>query len=176
VQTPDVIQGRRVQLRRAAPEDVPELRRIADTPEVRRWWPDTGDLDSKLDGPDEPRFTILSDDRVVGMIQCYENSDPEFRHAGMDIFLDPAVHGRGLGTEAIALLARWLVTEGGHHRLVIDPAADNVVAIRCYRKAGFQPVGVMRQYWFDAGTRRWRDGLLMDALADEILQSADSRE
>lgn len=172
MQTPDVIQGRRVLLRRTARDDLPELRRIAGTAQVLQWWPDAGDLDAKLDRPDEPRFTILTEDRVVGLIQCYENSDPEFRHAGMDIFLDPAVHGRGLGSAAVGVLGRWLVTEGGHHRLVIDPAADNVVAIRCYRKAGFQPVGIMRQYWFDAGTRRWRDGLLMDALAADVLGAA----
>jgi aminoglycoside 6'-N-acetyltransferase len=40
--------------------------------------------------------------------------------------------------------------------LVIDPAADNMAAIRAYEKAGFKPVG------------EWHDGLLMDLLADEL--------
>ena len=69
-----------------------------------------------------------------------------YRHANMDIFLDPAVHGRGVGTDAVRTLTRHLVRDRGHHRLVIDPAADNVAAIRCYAKVGFRPVGVMRQY------------------------------
>jgi aminoglycoside 6'-N-acetyltransferase len=50
---------------------------------------------------------------------------------------------------------------------VIDPAADNVAAIRTYEKAGFKPVGVMRRYERLPGGE-WHDGLLMDLLADEL--------
>jgi aminoglycoside 6'-N-acetyltransferase len=51
---------------------------------------------------------------------------------------------------------------------VIDPAADNQAAIHCYSKVGFRPVGVMRNYERGMdGT--WRDGLLMDLLAGELI-------
>ena len=74
---------------------------------------------------------------------------------------------RGLGTDAVRTLARYLVHELGHHRLVIDPAADNRRAVRCYEKAGFRPVGVMRRYERGSdGT--FHDGLLMDLLASEL--------
>jgi aminoglycoside 6'-N-acetyltransferase len=33
---------------------------------------------------------------------------------------------------------------------VIDPAADNTAAIRCYASVGFRPVRVMRHYERDA--------------------------
>ena len=49
----------------------------------------------------------------------------------------------------------------------IDPAAHNERAIRCYEKAGFKRVGVMREYWLDA-EGVWRDGLLLDMLATEL--------
>ena len=50
---------------------------------------------------------------------------------------------------------------------MIDPAADNHRAVRCYEKVGFRPVGVMRRYERGAdGT--WHDGLFMDLLADEL--------
>jgi hypothetical protein len=48
-----------------------------------------------------------------------------YRHAGIDIFLTASRYGQGLGTEAIRLLARHLFEKRGHHRLTIDPAADN---------------------------------------------------
>lgn len=51
--------------------------------------------------------------------------------------------------------------------MTIDPAADNAAAVRCYTKVGFQPVGVLRRYWRDP-TGAWRDGLLMDLLAEEL--------
>jgi aminoglycoside 6'-N-acetyltransferase len=56
------------------------------------------------------------------------------------------------------------VHECGHHRLTIDPAADNAAAIRADEKTGFKPVGLMREYSRDPDGV-WRDGLLMDLLA-----------
>ena len=56
----------------------------------------------------------------------------------------------------------------GHHRFTIDPAADNERAVRCYAAVGFKPVGVLRRYW-RGPDGLWRDGLLMDMLADERL-------
>jgi hypothetical protein len=35
--------------------------------------------------------------RDEAAIQWYEEEDPMYRHAGMDIYLDPAVAGDGLG-------------------------------------------------------------------------------
>ena len=64
-------------------------------------------------------------------------------------------------------LARYLLEVRGHHRLTIDPAADNARAIRTYEKVGFKPVGVMRMYERGSdGT--YHDGLLMDMLAGEL--------
>jgi len=113
-------------------------------------------------------FVIVHDGRVAGAIQWSAEDEPDYRHAGIDIYLDPSLHGRGLGTDAVRTLARHLVADHGHHRLVIDPAADNAAAIRCYSKVGFRPVGVMRRYERSVdGT--WHDGLLMDLLADELI-------
>ena len=93
------------------------------------------------------------DGRVVGLIQAYEESDPMYRHAGIDIVLHPDAHGRGLGPEAIRVLARHLFDDRGHHRLVIDPNAANARAIHVYEKVGFRRVGVLRQYEWDAHAR-----------------------
>ena len=91
------------------------------------------------------------------MIQFSEELEPKYRHAGIDLFLDPALHGRGLGTEAVRQVVRLLIEERGHHRITIDPAVENAAAIRAYEKAGFRPVGVMRRYERDTdgagGTR-----------------------
>ena len=90
-----------------------------------------------------------------------------YRHAGMDIYLTTSRYGEGLGTEALRVLARYLFEERGHHRLTIDPAADNAGAIRAYEKVGFRRVGIMRKY--ERGPDGiWRDGLLMDLLEEEF--------
>jgi aminoglycoside 6'-N-acetyltransferase len=67
----------------------------------------------------------------------------------------------------VRTLARQLFDEVGHHRLIIDPAAANERAIRCYERVGFRPVGVMRDY--ERGPDgSWHDGLVMDLLAGEL--------
>ncbi|MEU9700640.1 GNAT family protein [Streptomyces sp. NPDC047981] len=167
-----VLRGEALTLTPAVSEDVPALTAVRATPEVLERWRGGPDLASEiaqdLTDPDTHCLTVRTAGRIVGMIQWYEEKDPDYRHAGIDLFLDPSVHGRGLGTDAVRTLARHLVHDLGFHRLVIDPAADNAPAIRCYTKAGFRPVGVMRQYERGADGS-WHDGLLMDLLAEELL-------
>ncbi len=43
------------------------------------------------------------------MVQYAEESTPHYRHAGIDLFLDPAVHGRGVGRDVIRAVAVDLV-------------------------------------------------------------------
>ncbi|WP_374728238.1 GNAT family N-acetyltransferase [Catenuloplanes atrovinosus] len=166
-----MLTGASVTLRPTEAADIPALAAIRRHPEVRRWWGGGDDLaaevtDDHLDA-ETPTFAIVLAGAVTGMIQWHEEPDPMYRHAGIDIFLNPAVRGRGLGPDAVRTLARHVIDAHGHHRLVIDPAAENEAAIRCYTKAGFRPVGVMRRYERSPdGT--WHDGLLMDLLAEEL--------
>ena len=154
-------------LRPLAAGDEAELLRIHSTPEVRRWWDDPDEGFPWTDEPEATRMTIEVDGAVAGMIQFHEELTPKYRHAGIDLFLDPALHRRGVGTEAVRQVVRHLIDERGHHRIVIDPAAANAGAIRAYEKAGFRRVGVMRSYERDAGAETWHDGLLMELVADE---------
>jgi RimJ/RimL family protein N-acetyltransferase len=163
---------RSITLRPLVQADAPELRRIHSTPEVARWWelPEEG---FPFDEPGSTRFTIEAGGAVAGMIQCWEETEPRYRCAAIDLFLDPPLHGRGVGTEAILQFVRHLIRERGHHRITIDPAATNAAAIRAYEKAGFKVVGVMRQYERDAGGNGWHDGLLMELLADDLAQDRE---
>jgi aminoglycoside 6'-N-acetyltransferase len=112
-------------------------------------------------------FAIEVDGELAGSIQASEEDDADYRSAGIDIFMSARFQGRGLGTDAVRTLARWLLEVRGHHRLTIDPAADNERAIRTYAKVGFKPVGVMRSYERGVdGT--FHDSLLMDMLAGEL--------
>jgi aminoglycoside 6'-N-acetyltransferase len=153
-------------LRPFAPGDEAELRRIHATPEVARWWGMPED-DFPSDEPETTLLTIEVDGAVAGMIQFWEEREPRYRHAGIDLFLDPALHGQGLGEWAVREVIRHLLAERGHHRITIDPAADNAAAISLYEKVGFRRVGVMRSYERDADGHGWHDGLLMELLADE---------
>lgn len=161
--------GERVGLRPLTETDVPVLAALFALPPVARWWSAVSEdeLREYAAEQDPHAFAVVLAGATVGLVQFGEEDDPDYRHASIDVALHPDVHGRGLGADAVRTLARYLIEERGHHRLTIDPAADNEAAIACYRKVGFRPVGIMRQYerTSDGG---WRDGLLMELLAEQL--------
>ena len=166
------LHGERVVLRPVAPGDREGLRAILAEPSVARWWGVTASPGQAADdwlAPDEDTtvFAIVVDGELVGSIQASEEPDPDYRHAGLDLFLTTASQGRGLGPDAIRTVARWLFDERGHHRLTIDPSAANTRAIAAYERVGFRRVGIMRRYERGPdGT--FHDGTLMDLLRDEL--------
>ncbi len=167
------LRGRLVTLRSPTPDDAPALAAILAEPAVAAWW---GAFDVErvrrdlLAGdPGEEPFVIEDDGEIAGYIQYVEETEPDFRHAGIDLFLRTDRQGRGLGPDAIRTMAAHLIDDRGHHRLTIDPAADNTRAIAVYAKVGFRPVGRLRRYQ-RMPDGRWIDGLLMELLAEELVR------
>ena len=157
-------------LRPLRADDIERVAEIQAEPGVSCWWgsPNKAQLRRQADGSDDEKaLAIEKEGEIVGLIQFHEENEPDFRHAGIDIFLAERAQGHGLGTDAVRTLACYLIDECGHHRLTIDPAADNAAAIRAYQKVGFRTGGVMREYW-RSPDGSWRDGLLMDLLAYEF--------
>ena len=163
----------RVVLRPLRADDADRLAGLVADPQIAPWWgsrPD--DVDHHRagflsDAEGNEAFAIEVDGALAGWLGVYEEEEPDYHHAGLDIFLDPALHGAGHGSRALRLAARWLLDERGHHRLIIDPAAANERAIAVYAAIGFRPVGIMRS--FERGMDgEWHDALLMDLLADEL--------
>ena len=171
---PTALPGHRVRLRLAARADAARLVEIRSTPEVFQRWAGGDDLLAEFLSDlvdDDLTLLVIEDEngRTIGGIQWHEVTDPMYRHAGLDVYLDPEVHRGGYGSDAIATLVAYLIDVVGHHRLVIDPAADNTAAIGCYTKVGFRPVGRMRRYE-QGSDGDWHDGLLMDLLAEEFIR------
>jgi aminoglycoside 6'-N-acetyltransferase len=188
------LRGERVTLRPVTDADRPRLLAILDEPEVARWW--RRDEWERLVGPETVTLAIEVRDtadaagsagarnvaptanataaasadlanRVIGMIQFEEEADPDYRSASIDIFISTAVHSRGLGRDAVRTLARYLMAERGHHRITMDPAANNERAVRSYAAVGFRPVGVLRRYERVADGS-YRDALLMELIAEDF--------
>ena len=140
---PGPIAGQTVVLRPTTAAHVPTFLEILDHPDIAKWW---GGYDLE-----RVRRELL----------------PDHRHAAIDLVLHPDQHGQGLGYDAMRAMARYLFAQRGHHRIVIDPAAHNALAIRSCERAGFRRVGVMHRYERSADGL-WHDGLLMELLADEL--------
>lgn len=139
---------------------------------MARWWGVSDSPDQAVDDwltpdPDTVVLAIEVDGEIAGSIQFAEEPDPDYRHAGIDLFLATSHQGQGLGTDAIRTIARYLFDVRGHHRLTIDPSAANERAIRAYERVGFRRVGVMRAYERGPdGT--FHDGVLLELLRGEL--------
>jgi aminoglycoside 6'-N-acetyltransferase len=166
-----ILTGTRVSLREVGECDAALLARILTEDAVARWWPgytiERVREELVAPSPEKLVFAIETRGETVGAIQAYFEFDPSYRHAGMDLFVASTWQRRGIGSDAIRTLARYIFEELGHHRIVIDPALENTAAIRAYEGLGFTRVGVMRKYERRSdGT--WHDGVLLELLRGEL--------
>ena len=162
------LHGTQVSLRLMRPDDVGAVTEILQDPVVARWWGryDAARVREELldDGDGAVVYVIELDGEIIGSIQYHEEPNLDYRHADLDVFLASSHHGRGLGTDSVRTLARHLLHDRGHHRLVIDPAADNAAAIATYERVGFRRVGILREY------ERGPDGAFHDGMLLEVLK------
>ncbi len=163
-----ILRGAQVVLRPVADTDVPALEAILREPEVLRWW--MRDTWERVGEEGSTVFAIIVDGAVAGCIEYAEETDPDYRHAGIDLFVATRSQGRGIGTDALRTVLSYLIDDLGHHRVIIDPSVENERAVHVYEKLGFRRVGVMRRYERGADGA-WHDGLLMELLAEELVRA-----
>jgi aminoglycoside 6'-N-acetyltransferase len=143
-------------------EHVDRVRELRATPEVVRWWePGPDGWPERTLEPVEQRV-ILVDGETAGYAQFWEERDPDTRYADVDIFLGPDHQGRGIGPQALGMVVRELIEERGHHRITLYTHPDNERALRCYEKAGFRRVGLLRKASRSSVTGEWEDEVLME--------------
>lgn len=161
-----VVHGERLTLRPGAPADASALVELLADPAVMEYWGR-----NPLERVREELATLTTwiievGGAVAGWLQVHEEPTPEFRHVAFDIAVATAFQGNGYGQESLRTAIRHFAGQG-HHRFTIDPRADNERAIRSYEAIGFRRVGILRRAEQDLDGH-WRDGLLLDALADEL--------
>lgn len=123
--------------------------------QVRKW------LHVRTDQTDRMLFIIVEcqDDQALGFIQI-SDLDLVDRRADLGICLLRQAWGRGLGGQAITLVANNLRDNWGLRKLGLRVRADNAAALRCYEKSGFERCGLLREHVFIEG--RWHDVILME--------------
>jgi aminoglycoside 6'-N-acetyltransferase len=126
------------------------LAEILAHPEVARWWR-SFDLDRvprELIDPEDGAvpFAVEADGQLIGLIQSWEEPDPDYRHAPIDGLLHPRLAGLRAGR-------RRDPDPGPPHVRPARPSpphhpsrGPHQRAIHAYRRVGFRPVGVLRRY------------------------------
>jgi aminoglycoside 6'-N-acetyltransferase len=137
-----IAHGKRTALRPVASTDLNMLTQWLSQPDVYRWWgghPLTREIIAmKYLGNRRPKvesFIIEAAGNPIGYIQYWSH---DMRSGGLDMFLAPSAQGRGLGPDAARAIVRHLKDTRGWDRITVDPAIDNVNAIRAWAKAGFR--------------------------------------
>ena len=77
-----------------------------------------------------------------------------------------AARGRGRGSRAVALLARWAVADASLERVEALVLPDNLASQRVLEKAGFRREGLLRSYLV-VGDRR-ADALIYSLLPGDL--------
>ncbi|MDD3610137.1 MAG: GNAT family N-acetyltransferase [Halothiobacillaceae bacterium] len=143
-----------VEMHKAAREDVPLIRELAE----RIWrvhYPGIigqaqieymlsrmyalDRLREEIDGGQVEYLVMEIDAEAVGFMALRD--DPESDSLRLDkLYLDPKLHGRGLGALMLAECERR-ARERARHRIVLHVNRQNQRALRAYRRAGFSVAG-----------------------------------
>lgn len=155
VKAPDIrLKGERVTIRPLTRQDLRTMSKWPsfDEPLYRIFdWPKRSELSDDL------WFYQLMRDRsrvyfaveneqgeLIGRLSLREVRSPVSARLG--IGFGPQYVSQGYGTEALRLFLRYYFQEMRFERMVLDVAAVNERAVRCYEGCGFQHVGEHYQY------------------------------
>jgi RimJ/RimL family protein N-acetyltransferase len=163
----DALRTESVALRLAAERDIPEvLIAHQDDPELYHRLglarpPSGAELGRRVEGGPSDRatgtamwLTIVQAgaDDCIGQVDVHD-VDWDHSRADLGIWTAPAHRGRGVATDALRLVAGWLLSECGLQRVQVTTEPDNVAMVAAARRAGFVEEGVLRGYLRERGQR-----------------------
>ena len=90
-------------------------------------------------------YAICLEDRAVGSIGAFRQSNIHFRTAELGYYLAREYWGRGIVTEAVRQLCERVFAQTDILRIYAESFSDNVGSRRVLEKAGFQLEGILRR-------------------------------
>jgi [ribosomal protein S5]-alanine N-acetyltransferase len=150
------LRGRSVQLRQPRGADADALYRLFSQPEVTRYWSrppmrtraEAEGLLLEMEEAFAARsmlhwlVTTRSDDAAIGSCTLF-HFDPRKRCAAIGYALVPECWGRGLASEAVALVLSWSFDRLGLQRIEADVDPRNARSRQLLDRLGFRSEGVM---------------------------------
>lgn len=112
---------------------------------------------------------VDEEDRIIGHIEYF----PTVKYLD-ELELSYHIYGsesrgKGIATEAVILMTRYLFERKNKNRIRLIIHPDNKASQRVAEKAGFQREGVARGAWYNRG--KHHDVIVYSALKDEYLSS-----
>jgi RimJ/RimL family protein N-acetyltransferase len=130
--------------------------------QLRTRWQDNGLL-----GGDGGMLIIADGDAALGLVSWSKQPTGNVTHCwSMGLIVAPEHRGQGHGTQAQRLLVRYLFDHSTVNRVEASTEIGNLAEQRALEKAGFTREGVLRGYWFRAGS--WRDSVLYSVVRADL--------
>jgi RimJ/RimL family protein N-acetyltransferase len=169
-----------VTLRPPAESDLPMLERLtgdpettgefawfgyAGLPEWRRRW-----AENRLIGPDGGVLIVTLGAAPLGLVNWrrHQHTPASFSWE-IGVALLPDARGKGYGTQAQRLVARYLFAHTTVHRISAATETGNVAEQKALERAGFTREGVQRGVGWRDGA--WRDGVIYSLLRTDAFYS-----
>jgi RimJ/RimL family protein N-acetyltransferase len=127
----------------------------------RRWAAD------EMIGPDGGVLMVLGGDAALGFVNWRRQPcTPAAYYWEIGVALLPQARGRGHGTEAQRLLARYLFAHTPVNRIEARTEPGNIAEQRALEKAGFTREGMVRGCGWRDGA--WRDGVIYGLIRADL--------
>lgn len=82
-------------------------------------------------------YIVQQDEKVIGSFELDINLGKKQAFLSRVLF-DEVIHGQGLGTKALSLMANNVFEKYPIHKIILHVYCFNTGAIRCYQKVGFR--------------------------------------
>ncbi len=105
----------------------------------------------------------LDDDRYLGEVSLVM-LEPGMAELGCAVV--PAMRGRGIASQALALLSDWALSELVLRRVQVAIDPRNLAALKIAQNAGYRREGLLRSYWEVDGERM--DAVLFSRLPKDV--------
>lgn len=111
------------------------------------------------------QFVVCENEKDIPLGSVYlQNFEEEHRRAESGIYLgEDRAYGRGIGTEAVRLMAEYAFGELGMHKLTARVLAYNTASRRLHEKAGYVQEAYLKEELFLEG--QYEDLVLFGALS-----------
>lgn len=90
-------------------------------------------------------FAITVEDKAIGSIGAFRQSNIHFRTAEIGYYLGEPYWGKGYGTSAVKQMCEYIFQYTHIIRLYAETFADNIASCRILEKCGFELEGILRK-------------------------------
>lgn len=164
-----IIKGEKIYLRLMQISDIKRLYELANDYEVKKYNNKIIEINKKIDEKsnnlstfNKKALSIINKKNVLVGFITYIQSDYCKNVYSIGITLGKKYWNRGYGQDSIKTLVKYLFEDLNAKRIQLEVIADNLRAIRCYKKCGFIKENIKKAAYYIDG--RYLDILIMGIL------------